>query len=144
MPRPARFLTPAQVAEELAVTQSQVYTLMRSGELPAMKIGKRGVSRRALEQEQADTSGRSHWATASIRNQARCPSGGQSLAVCDQRRSAGTLPRKATYRPSPWAPAPLAGGAAGGDRSSGLLRSLAAGPAWPPRRPRRGSPSEPS
>lgn len=47
-----RFLTPAQVAEELAVTESQVYTLMRSGELPAVKIGRRGVwrvSRRSLD-----------------------------------------------------------------------------------------------
>jgi excisionase family DNA binding protein len=40
-----RFLQPAEVAELLNVTVSQVYTLMRSGELPAVKIGKRGVWR---------------------------------------------------------------------------------------------------
>lgn len=48
-----RFLRPEEVAEELNVTVSQVYTLMRSGELRAVKIGKRGVwrvSREALEQ----------------------------------------------------------------------------------------------
>ena len=36
----------------LNVTVSQVYTLMRSGELPALKIGRKGVwrvSREALE-----------------------------------------------------------------------------------------------
>jgi excisionase family DNA binding protein len=40
-----RFLQPAEVAELLNVTVSQVYTLMRSGQLPAVKIGKRGVWR---------------------------------------------------------------------------------------------------
>jgi excisionase family DNA binding protein len=40
-----RFLQPAEVAELLNVTVSQVYTLMRSGELAAVKIGKRGVWR---------------------------------------------------------------------------------------------------
>lgn len=48
----ARFLKPEEVAEELSVTASQVYTLMRTGQLPAVKIGRRGVwrvSREALE-----------------------------------------------------------------------------------------------
>lgn len=47
-----RFMRPEEVAEELNVTVSQVYTLMRSNQLPAVKIGKRGVwrvSRDALE-----------------------------------------------------------------------------------------------
>ena len=36
-------LTPVQVAEILNVKESQVYTLMRSGQLRALKIGHRGV-----------------------------------------------------------------------------------------------------
>jgi len=49
---PPPLLRPAEVAEVLSVTVSQVYTLMRSGELPALKIGRKGVwrvSREALE-----------------------------------------------------------------------------------------------
>ncbi len=44
-----RFLQPAEVADVLNVTVSQVYTLMRSGQLPAVKIGKRGVWRVSVE-----------------------------------------------------------------------------------------------
>jgi excisionase family DNA binding protein len=44
-----RFLQPAEVAEVLSITVSQVYTLMRSGQLPAVKIGKRGVWRVSTE-----------------------------------------------------------------------------------------------
>ena len=44
-----RFLQPAEVADVLSVTVSQVYTLMRSGQLPAVKIGKRGVWRVSTE-----------------------------------------------------------------------------------------------
>jgi excisionase family DNA binding protein len=44
-----RFLRPEEVAEVLNVTVSQVYTLMRSRQLPAVKIGKRGVWRVAIE-----------------------------------------------------------------------------------------------
>lgn len=44
-----RFLQPAEVADVLNVTVSQVYTLMRSGQLPAVKIGKRGVWRVSAE-----------------------------------------------------------------------------------------------
>lgn len=43
----------AEVAEELNVTESQVYHLVRSGELPAIKIGGRGqwrVERSKLEE----------------------------------------------------------------------------------------------
>ena len=40
-----RFLRPEEVAEVLNVTESQVYTLMRDGELEAVKIGRRGVWR---------------------------------------------------------------------------------------------------
>ncbi|MER3396208.1 MAG: hypothetical protein C4318_04190 [Acidimicrobiia bacterium] len=42
---PSRLLTPKEVAEYLSVTESQVYTLMREGDLLALKIGKRGVWR---------------------------------------------------------------------------------------------------
>jgi len=47
-----RFLQLEDVAEELAVSQSQVYHMVRSGELPAIKIGGRGqwrVEREKLE-----------------------------------------------------------------------------------------------
>ncbi len=37
-----RFLTMDQVAEQLATSRAQVYALVRSGELPALKIGGRG------------------------------------------------------------------------------------------------------
>jgi excisionase family DNA binding protein len=37
-----RFLTMSEVAEELAVSDSQVYHMVRSGELPAIKVGGRG------------------------------------------------------------------------------------------------------
>lgn len=50
---PPRFLLLADVAEELAVTESQVYHLVRSGDLPAIKIGGRGqwrVEASALEE----------------------------------------------------------------------------------------------
>ncbi|MEI8336436.1 MAG: helix-turn-helix domain-containing protein [Actinomycetes bacterium] len=40
-----RFMTPEEVADVLRVSISQVYTLMRSGQLNAVKIGKRGVWR---------------------------------------------------------------------------------------------------
>lgn len=47
-----RFLTLADVAELLNISGSQTYSLVRSGELPAIKIGGRGqwrVERTALE-----------------------------------------------------------------------------------------------
>lgn len=40
-----RFMTPDEVADVLRVSVSQVYTLMRSGQLTAVKIGRRGVWR---------------------------------------------------------------------------------------------------
>lgn len=49
---PPPLLKPAEVAAVLNVTVSQVYTLMRDGELPAVKIGRKGVwrvSRETLE-----------------------------------------------------------------------------------------------
>ena len=49
----ARFLQLSDVAEELAVTVSQVYHMVRSGELPAIKIGGRGqwrIERTRLEE----------------------------------------------------------------------------------------------
>ena len=51
-PSPVRFLTPRDVAEELNTSQAQVMALLRSGELPAIKIGGRGfwrIERSALE-----------------------------------------------------------------------------------------------
>lgn len=38
----SRFLTLADVAETLNISASQAYALVRSGELPAIKIGGRG------------------------------------------------------------------------------------------------------
>jgi excisionase family DNA binding protein len=49
----ARFLLLSEVATELNVSDSQVYHLVRSGELPAIKIGGRGqwrVERAKLEE----------------------------------------------------------------------------------------------
>jgi excisionase family DNA binding protein len=49
----SRLMTPKDVAEYLNITESQVYTLMREGDLLALKIGKRGVwrvDREELEQ----------------------------------------------------------------------------------------------
>lgn len=49
---PARFLQLSDVADELAVSLSQVYHMVRSGELPAIKVGGRGqwrVERDKLE-----------------------------------------------------------------------------------------------
>lgn len=40
-----RFMKPDEVADVLRVSVAQVYTLMRSGQLPAVKIGRRGVWR---------------------------------------------------------------------------------------------------
>ena len=42
---PQPLLKPADVARVLNVTVTQVYTLMRSGDLPALKIGRKGVWR---------------------------------------------------------------------------------------------------
>jgi excisionase family DNA binding protein len=39
---PPRFLTLADVAEQLNVSAAQTYALVRSGDLPAIKVGGRG------------------------------------------------------------------------------------------------------
>ena len=49
----ARFLTLADVAEVLNISDSQTYALVRSGELPAIKIGGRGQWR--VEREQLES-----------------------------------------------------------------------------------------
>lgn len=52
-----QMMRPEEVARVLKITVSQVYTLMRSGELPAIKIGRRGiwrVSPEGLQQYIAD------------------------------------------------------------------------------------------
>jgi excisionase family DNA binding protein len=49
----ARFMTVEEVAEELAITRTQAYTMVRDGELPAIKIGRKGhwrVERSRLEE----------------------------------------------------------------------------------------------
>jgi excisionase family DNA binding protein len=48
-----RFLTLDDVAEVLNVSSSQTYALVRSGELPAIKVGGRGQWR--VEREQLET-----------------------------------------------------------------------------------------
>ena len=48
----ARFLTLSDVAETLNISSAQTYALVRSGELPAIKVGGRGqwrVEAQALE-----------------------------------------------------------------------------------------------
>ena len=48
----ARFLTLDDVAEELTVSRSQAYALVRNGDLPAIKVGGRGqwrIERAKLE-----------------------------------------------------------------------------------------------
>jgi excisionase family DNA binding protein len=48
-----RFMQMSEVADELSVTLSQVYHMVRSGELPAIKVGGRGqwrIERDRLEQ----------------------------------------------------------------------------------------------
>ncbi|HJQ00921.1 MAG TPA: helix-turn-helix domain-containing protein [Jatrophihabitans sp.] len=49
----ARFLTLSDVAEVLNISDSQTYALVRSGELPAIKIGGRGQWRVEREQLEA-------------------------------------------------------------------------------------------
>ena len=39
---PVRFLTLAEVAETLAISSSQAYALVRSGDMRAIKVGGRG------------------------------------------------------------------------------------------------------
>ena len=49
----SRFLLMADVAEQLNVSASQVYHMVRSGELPAIKVGGRGqwrIERAKLEE----------------------------------------------------------------------------------------------
>ena len=50
---PDRFLTLSDVAEVLNISASQTYALVRSGALPAIKIGGRGQWR--VEREQLET-----------------------------------------------------------------------------------------
>ena len=45
MPTSPRFLTLDDVAEELALTRAQMYSLIRSGELPAIQVGPKKVWR---------------------------------------------------------------------------------------------------
>jgi excisionase family DNA binding protein len=48
-----RFLTLSDVAEVLNISDSQTYALVRSGELPAIKIGGRGQWR--IERDQLES-----------------------------------------------------------------------------------------
>ena len=49
----ARFLTLADVAELLSISTAQAYALVRTGDLPAVKIGGRGQWRVEAEQLEA-------------------------------------------------------------------------------------------
>jgi excisionase family DNA binding protein len=49
----ARFLTLADVAELLSISAAQAYALVRTGDLPAVKIGGRGQWRVEVEQLEA-------------------------------------------------------------------------------------------
>jgi len=52
-PRPVRFLTIPQVAEELATSEAQINALLKRGDLVAIKLGGRGqwrVERSKLEE----------------------------------------------------------------------------------------------
>lgn len=49
----SRFLTLSDVAEVLNISDSQTYALVRSGELPAIKIGGRGQWR--VERDQLES-----------------------------------------------------------------------------------------
>ncbi|HEX4727554.1 MAG TPA: helix-turn-helix domain-containing protein [Jatrophihabitans sp.] len=49
----SRFLTLSDVAEVLNISDSQTYALVRSGQLPAIKIGGRGQWR--VEREQLES-----------------------------------------------------------------------------------------
>jgi excisionase family DNA binding protein len=49
---PRRFLLMADVAKQLNVSTSQIYHMVRSGELPAIKVGGRGQWR--IEQSELD------------------------------------------------------------------------------------------
>ena len=54
---PSRFLTISDVAELLNIAPAQVYTLVRNGELAAIKIGARGqwrIEDRVLEKYISD------------------------------------------------------------------------------------------
>jgi excisionase family DNA binding protein len=49
----ARFLTLDEVAEELAITKTQIYTMVRNGEIPAVRIGRKAhwrIERARLEE----------------------------------------------------------------------------------------------
>lgn len=49
----ARFLTLDEVAEELAITRTQIYTMVRNGEIPAIRIGRKAhwrIERARLEE----------------------------------------------------------------------------------------------
>lgn len=53
MPESPRFLKLTDVAEELSISMSQTYALVKSGDLPAIQVGGRGqwrVERSKLEE----------------------------------------------------------------------------------------------
>ena len=52
-PRHVRFLSLDQVAKQLSTSKAQVYALVRSGALPAIKIGGRGQKRIETSQHEA-------------------------------------------------------------------------------------------
>ena len=82
---PARFLTRAQIAEELNISMAQCYALIRRGELRAAKIGGRGDYRIGRDDLEAYTSS----------GPTRRPSGGSSSirSARMSRSQARTKPR---------------------------------------------------
>jgi excisionase family DNA binding protein len=88
-----RFLTLADVAELLNISASQAYALVRSGELPAIKIGghghwriERSVLESYIEAKYEETRRLSLWNQSDYANLAELSFGGPPPSVQRQRR----------------------------------------------------------
>jgi excisionase family DNA binding protein len=99
-----RFLALGQVAEMLATSHAQVYALVRSGDLPAIKVGGRGQWR--VEQTQLDA-----WIASRYEETAAFvaanPLGGRT-ASDDAGPDGSGAPAGASQRRGPTAPTPPA------------------------------------
>src|SRR5256885_16627180 len=73
---PARFLQVSDVAEELSVSMSQVYHMVRSGELPAIKVGGRGQWRVGRGRGWGDLAPKDHQAAGRGDGKPPPPAGG--------------------------------------------------------------------
>ena len=76
----ARFLQLSDVADELAVSLSQVYHMVRSGELPAIKVGGRGQWRVEREKLEAYIAGKYQETAAWVRDNPLVGHEGDELA----------------------------------------------------------------